>query len=535
MQFFASFFYFRPIQMRKRDHFNHSFMHHKTGGCLQINCSLRAIILSVLFFTIAQISWAGTKTYDFNAICQQAYSDILCLKINSGKKLIAQARQQNPDNLIPDLLDSYTDFFILFFNEDPSEYERRSKNFDIYITNLESGPHTSPYYRYSRSVVYIQKACAAIKFGEKWKAGWDFRRAFSLVKENKKSFPAFVPNNMIYGPMQVIAGTIPDSYKWLAGLFGISGSIKEGMALMQTVLNSNHAEAKLFHTEAIFYYCYISFYIQNKQEEVFQFINQQKPDLVNNHLMTYMAANLGLNAKRNEYARSVILKRNISSEYMPTPVWDYELGYIHLRHLEYKEAANRFSSFTKNFKGRFYVKDAYEKLSWALYLQGNNADAEIVRKLVVSKGNTETDADKESYKEAKSGVWPHPVLLKARLLNDGGYLNEALSLLQSTKTADFKTSKDQLEYTYRLGRIYDDLRQFDAALIQYERAIETGASLPEYYASRAALQAGIIYEKKGDKSLAVIYYKKCFTMKNHSYKASIDQKAKSGIARCKGL
>lgn len=520
--------------MKKINFSEHFWMPKNLYGIKQITARLRVLALFGCFLLFTPELSADTKTYDFNILCQQAYNDILCLKINNGKKLIAQARQQNPDNLIPDLLESYTDFFILFFNEDPAEYAKRNKNFETYLSRLETGPENSPYYRFSRSVVYIQKACAAIKFGEKWKAGWDFRRAFTLVKENKKSFPAFVPNNMIYGPMQVIAGTIPDSYKWLAGLFGISGSIKAGMTLMQNVLSSKDAQAKLFHTEAIFYYSYISFYIQNKQEEVFQFINQEKPDLINNHLMTYMAANLGLNAKRNEYARSVILRRNNSPEYLVTSVWDYELGYIHLRHLEYKEAISHFAAFTKNFRGRFYVKDAYEKLSWASYLQGNIANAEAMRKLVLSKGNTETDADKESYKEAKTGLWPQPVLLKARLLNDGGYLNEALKILQSVKSSDFISTRDQLEYTYRLGRIYDDLNQYETALSQYDLAIEKGATLPEYYASRAALQAGMIHEKKGDKPKAIDYYKKCFTMKNHSYKASIDQKAKAGIARCKG-
>lgn len=211
---------------------------------------------------------ATTKSFDFNPICKQAYNDIISLKISNGKQLIAQARQQNPENLIPDLLESYCDFFILFFNEDPVEYGKRKSNFDGYINKLSFGPQNSPYYNYCRSVVYIQKACAEIKFGDKWKAGWDFRKAFALVKENKKSFPTFVPNKMIYGPMQVIAGTIPDSYKWLAGLFGISGSINDGMNQLQSVVNSNDPDARLFHTEAIFYYSYISFHIQNKAEEV---------------------------------------------------------------------------------------------------------------------------------------------------------------------------------------------------------------------------------------------------------------------------
>ncbi len=495
----------------------------------------RFLLLIFTFLFCLQMKGAAEKSFDFNTTCKQAYNDIVSLKISNGKQLIAAARQQNPENLIPDLLDSYCDFFILFFNENPVEYGNRKSNFDGYISKLSSGPQNSPYYNYCRSVVYIQKACAEIKFGDKWKAGWDFKKAFALVKDNKKAFPAFVPNKMIYGPMQVIAGTIPDSYKWLAGLFGISGSINDGMVQLQSVVNSSDPDARLFHTEAIFYYSYISFYIQNKQEEVFQLIAQQKPDLVNNHLMAYMAANLALNAKKNEYAKSIILQRNQSTAYLSTPVWDYELGYISLRHLEYKAAANYFTSFTKNFKGKFYVKDAYEKLSWAWYLQGNNANAESTRKLVIAKGNTETDADKESYKDAKSGVWPNAILLKVRLLNDGGYLKEALTLLQSIKETDLLTAKDRLEYTYRFGRVYDDLHQYDNALIKYKITMETGAALPEYFASRAALQSGIIYEKNGNKAEAISFYKKCFTMKSHSYKASIDQKAKAGIARCKGL
>ena len=147
-------------------------------------------------------------------------------------------------------------------------------------------------------------------------AGWDFRKAFSLLKENRKKFPSFLPNNMISGPMLVVAGTIPDAYKWLASLFGIKGSIKDGMTQMQQFINSNDPLARMFFNEASFYYCYILFHIENKPDEAFQYVQQRKLDLVNNHLLAYMTANLAINDKRNEYAKNVILQRNMSSEYL---------------------------------------------------------------------------------------------------------------------------------------------------------------------------------------------------------------------------
>lgn len=495
---------------------------------------LKKIIFVFLFFLCLNFLAFGGKVYDFNVTCQQAYKEITSLKLASGQKLIAQARQQNPDNLIPDVLDSYIDFFILFFNEDPADLKIRKPHFDIYLNRLADGPAASPFYNYCRSVVLIQRACIRIKFGERWSAAWDFRKAFGLIKDNRKKFPAFVPNNIVYGPIQVVAGTIPDGYKWLAGLFGIKGSINGGMNSMESVVNSNDPYAKLFFNEAAFYYCYILFHIQNKPDEVFQFINERKLDVVNNHLLAYMAANLAINNRMNEYARRIIENRNNSPEYLQTPIWSFEMGYIQMRHLELNEATKNFEFFLAHFKGKFYVKDACEKLSWCYYLQGNTTAANNARQQVLKKGSTDTDADKQANKDAKTTKWPNVLLLKARVLNDGGYNTQALSLLESKSINDFTTPEDQLEFTYRTGRIYDDLNKDDAAIKNYLSAIAIGQNRTEYYASRAALQIGMIYEKQGNKSVAIQYYKKCLSMEDHDYKDSIDQKAKAGIARCSG-
>ncbi len=146
----------------------------------------------------------------------------------------------------------------------------------------------------------------------------------------------------------------------------------------------------------------------------------------------------------------------------------------------------------------------------------------------------ETDADKQAYKDAKSGNWPNKELLKARLLNDGGYYQKALALLHGKSSADFQKTEEKLEFYYRLARIYDDLNKDEEAIKMYLTAIDIGENRTEYFASRAALQIGNIYEKKGSKAIAISYYQKCINMASHEYKDSIDQKAKAGIARCNG-
>ncbi len=487
-------------------------------------------LIALIFFANS----FGQKVYDFSPVCQQAYAEIMKLRLEPGKALIQQARKQNPNNLIPELLEGYADFFELFFNEDPTMYATKKEAFSDRIDVLEEGPQSSPFYNYCLGLTYMQRAAVRIKFGERYSAGWDFKKANSFIKDNRGKFPSFQPNNMVYGPLNVIVGTVPKGYKWITSLFGMRGSVASGMQMMRNFLNSNDPYAKLFANEATFYYCYLMYYIENKPEEVFKYMQAKKLDVVNNHLFTYMASNLAINDKQTDYAEAIINKRNLAPGYMQTPVWDLEMGYIKLHQLQLDAAIANLQKFTANFKGNFYVKDALQKIGWAYYLKENMAEAEKYRQLAIRKGNVDSDADKKAYKDAKSAVWPNPLLLKARILNDGGYHKQALALLAGKEATVTNNPAELLEFSYRLARIYDDLQRDDEALQYYQRAINLGRSRTEYYAARAALQMGYIYEKRGQKALAIKAFQSCIDMEDHDYKDSLDQRAKSGIARCKG-
>jgi hypothetical protein len=493
---------------------------------------LKPTWLAVLLLGLMYVPARAQKVFDFNDRCRQAYHEIIQLKLGSGQQLLNVEKAQHPDNLIPYFLENYIDFFTLFFNEDPEEYKKRLPNREARLEKMDEGPENSPFLLFTRSVIHFQWAAVRVKFGNNWDAGWEFRRSFLQVKSNSKSFPDFTPNTLYAGAMQVAAGTIPDGYKWLSNLLGIGGSIKKGMSRIGTFLQGKDEWSALFHEEAIFYYCYLKFYVENDKAGVFQFIDQQHLDLENHHLFAFLAANLHLNNQQAEIAEHIISNRNNNPGYLAMPVWDMEMGYAKVHHLD-PAAALYMERFITTFKGRFYVKDVLQKLSWYYYLQGDDAKAKAYRQKILSCGSTDTEADKQAQKEATTSQWPNKLLLQARLLNDGGYYRQALALLHGKNTGSFSLPVEKLEFAYRAGRLYDDVEIDSLAITFYKQAIDLGELRKEHFAARAALQIGYIFEKRGEKQNAINWFQRCINMKDHDFKNSLDQRAKAGIARCK--
>lgn len=475
----------------------------------------------------------GQKHFDFNNGCREAYRNIVALRLEEGGRLLAIEKKRDPDNLIPVFLDNYIDFFQLFFNEDAVDYQAWKGRLERRIELMGEGPDSSPFTLFSRSVIHFQWAAVKIKFGDNWDAGWEFRRSFLESQECLKKFPGFSPATMVGGAMKVVAGTIPDSYKWLSSLLGIRGSIKSGMEDLDRFLHDDDGWSGLYRDEATFYGLYLQFYILNQHEQVFAYIRGHSLDVQGNYLFAYLYANLCINDQQSALAEQIIEGRSHGAGYLDMPVWDLEMGYASLNHLE-PGTPIYLERFLRRFKGRFYVKDALEKLSWFYYLKGDQGVADSLRRLVLLRGIAESDADRQAMKDARSGQWPDKTLLQARLLSDGGYFGEALQTLQGVSPSSLSRPEERCELAYRFGRIYDGLGRKDEAIAAYLTTIKTGEHLKEYFAARAALQAGYIDEERGDCAGAIGYFQKCLSLKDHDYKNSLDQRAKAGVARCKG-
>ena len=82
-----------------------------------------------------------------------------------------------------------------------------------------------------------------------------------------------------------------------------------------------------------------------------------------------------------------------------------------------------------------------------------------------------------------------------------------------------------------MGRIRHGQKNYTAALRFYDRTIEKGRDNPAFYACNAALQAGLIEERRGRNSQAKAYFDACLAMQPDEYKTGLHQQAKAGLRR----
>lgn len=490
--------------------------------------------LIFLLFAISGVARAADSYYfDYNDRCKNAYEAMIALRINEAKLLLKQELEEHPRNLIPVMIANYEDCLVLLFNGDAAEYKSRKSNFEHRLSLIDKGDSHSPWYRYAKAVLYFQWAAIRIRFEENFQAGVEFRKSFLYLKENRKRFPTFKYNQLLFGLEQAIVGTVPEKYKWVANMLGLKGNVKSGTAQVVNFLNTRDGSTAQMRQEAVLYYCYLKFYLLSEREAVWKYLDASSLDFKSNHLFVYLKASLALNDNKAALAEQVLTSRSGTSDYLDVPVFHYMMGNALLFKLD-PACIVYFQRFLSKNRGRIYIKDAFQKMSLFYYATGDQERADQYRSKILKFGSTLTDADKQAQRFAQNQIKPDAGLLKARLYSDGGYFDNALDLFAAMHEEDYTSDADRLEFRYRYGKIYQLTGQDDKAIPLLESAVKLGANRPEQFGARAALELGQIYEARGQRSKAIEYYKQCVNMKDHDFEGSLEQKAKAGINRLGG-
>jgi tetratricopeptide (TPR) repeat protein len=498
--------------------------------------NLSRIIISISFIAVTCIYNNAEAKFDFNKNCINAYTNVINLNFQEGKRLLNIEKTINPQNDIPLLIENYIDFLTLLIGENNNEFKVLKKNKELRLDKLDKGDKSSPYYLYSKAQINLQWSFARMKYDEFVTSAMEIRKAYILTEDNAKKFPNFIPNKMMHGLLHVLIGSIPDKFKWMINLAGFSGSIKQGTNEMEYILKATEGNSQFsyIHSEVVFLLSFMSMNIINENEENTKTIYDiVKTDKNTGPLISFGKASLAMRKGLNDDAIRILTNRIDNPNAYPFNFLEFMLGSAYLNKLNI-EAIQHFENFVTKFKGKNFIKAAYQRIAWCYLLNNNTAKYNEYIKKVKLYGYTEIDEDKNAQKEAESGNIPNVYLLKGRLLFDGGYYKKSLDALTEKKPNEvYKAKKDMIEFTYRLGRIYHKLDNNEKAINYYKLTLTIGSYSPYYFAANSALQLGLIYEKQKDNKTAKIYFEKCLSLNNYEYKYSIEQKAKAGLDRIK--
>lgn len=485
--------------------------------------------LFVVFYFLLNYCTAADYVYNYDENCSKAYQAYTSLRLNDGNAAIRQAIKEDPYNLMATFIADYEDCMLLLFNGDAADLEQRRFHKDARLDMLDRGNSTSPWYRLCKAGIYLHWTLIHARFSENLKAAACLRKSYILLKENRKLYPSFDYNNIFFGLEETVIGTVPDDYKWVAAIFGMKGSVKGGISKIDDFLKV-HGQHDLLRSEAVLYACYLKFYLLYQQEDVWKFISSSQYPMQGNLLYQFFKANIALNYRKADIALQTLKAAAGEPEYKRYPVLEYETGAA-LFHKVDPATITYMQSFVTKFRGKIFIKEAWQKMAYFYYLQHNMQQAEFCRKEIAKHGSGQVDADKQAQRFSEGGTWPDKNLLLARLLTDGGYYTQALAKIKDLTETSFNTVGDKLEYNFRLARIYDELNDDDKAVAYYRAAITIGRGRKEHFAARAALQTAFIYERKNNVHDAVSMYNECLNMKGHDFQNSIDQQAKAGLNR----
>ncbi len=489
--------------------------------------------ISLIFLLSISTNSFASYYFDFSPTLKKAYQKATSLQFNDAKKYINDVKEQEPENVLVHYVENYIDFLKIYIDEDYSEFEELERNKKKRLSLIKKGDASSPYYLYTQAEIRLQWAVARAKFEEYSKAALEVKNAYGLLEKNQKKFPDFIANKKSLGILHCLIGTVPKNFQWAVELMGMSGTIEQGTAEIKEVLDYAKTHDFIFEEETVIMYALLILHVGNAGEDSWKIIRSPSLDPTKNPLIAFAQASVAMHTGKSDYAIKILKNRPQSSSFHPFHYLDYMLGLIKL-YKQDTDADTYLKRYVDNFKGRNYIKECYQRLAWHELLQDNMKGYHLYMQKVITEGSASIDGDKKALKAAKNHEIPNTILLKSRLLFDGGYLKEANDLMDQYSADSFSKEKEQLEFSYRKGRILQARFQYTYALEEFDNTIKKGSNKTYYFACNAALQAGIIMENKKDYAAARAYYNKCLAMNPSEYKSGLHAKAKAGKNRIKG-
>ena len=421
------------------------------------------------------------------------------------------------------------DFWLYFSKGDPEEFRRFHKNQERRLNLLEKSLLADSWKLFLHAELLLRGALADIHMDKKPSAFLKIRKAVRLLEENRKKNPDFLPARKTMGLLKALTGTIPSHLEWFAALAGIKGSLEEGKQELSGFLqNRDSYSYPYLRLESVASMALILSYLDLKPAEAYAYWLKNRTFDPPGILEKWISLRLAMRAHHPDAA--LLFDGIRSSDRAALPHLALLKGLRKLQNLDFS-AEEEFQVYLKHYKGCHYGREILQKLSWCALLQGDAEVFRTYRQRILREGCSLTDEDQQAYREASLDEETHPVLLRARLLFDGGHFIRAEHLLSKNLGSLYQDPEHRMEAAYRMGRISQALGQMPEALSFYRDVLTDDPEHRSYLTANSLLNMGLICESLKDCSSAREYFNKTLATRPDRFQRSIHQKAGTGLQR----
>lgn len=483
-----------------------------------------------LIFTFFSIPSHSQDIY-WTVEAKAAYQFISDLRIDESMNIIRLQSITHPDNLIWPYLEDYAMFLQIFLQEDVNRIPDFLESSSLRADRISVVSESNPLSLMCQAQIHLQQCALRMEQNQFVSAASDINQAFRLLKKNQKLHPDDYANLRLYAAIKIAFGAIPDQYRWLVSMVtSLTGSIDEGLKELHMIVDKSNPIEFDFTQETILLTAMAEARLNNNPENGLVLINNFYGKSPPNRFVQYVMANVNIAAGNGDAAIKILQQEVGDEKTLKIPFMEFMMGKCKLCRGD-DDADIYFKNFILLSKGKHFIKEAYQKLAWYSLLRGDEVAYTDFMAQILLKGDDNSDQDQQAMKEAETHDKPQPVLLHARLLFDGGYYDQALTLLTDDFFNSLTLQAQRLEFLYRKGRVLQAKESYAEALHFYSLAMKFGEDERYYFSCSAALESGIIHETLGSDFAAAKFYNMCLAMSPDTYSSSLHQKARTGLSR----
>lgn len=332
------------------------------------------------------------------------------------------------------------------------------------------------------------------------------------------------------GLCQTVAGSVPRAYRWLARLFGFSGTVGGGLDALEHAADAGGLDG----VEATFTLAIVDETLNEGRRDALGRLDTLEAGAIGDYLHGYL-----LLLDRDAEAAEADLRAAAEALARPgadaIPFVDAHLGMALFRQNRFDDAAPVLERFVRSYRGKALVAQATLLAGLAREMTGDRGRATALYRNVRALRDYDSDisAERDARARLEAPMTPSErTLLRGRNAFDAGRYAEAISTLQPVVTDASLPQIERAEAAYRTGQAYQAQEVWDNALRHFQLARDRPGDPLAKWGPWSEYHIGEVYEATGETAEARAAYRRVLANEDEfDYHKALEQRTRTALER----